>query len=104
MDRGPWCRVCWLVGLTSQQVVWDEQERQNYTAEGEAIGSVMVWSTMQEPGFNPAPFNSTDDTAATSRHLPVGCHDPYAVQRIDDDAETVWLWLRDRFLTSHTPP
>ena len=74
MWEGKFCQVCWLVSMTSQQVVWDEQERQGYTAEGEAIGSVMVWSTMGEPGFDPAPFNSTDDTAATSRWSP--CNGP----------------------------
>ena len=71
MWEGKFCQVCYLVGLTSQQVVWDEQERQDYTAEGEAIGSVMVWSVMGEPGFDPETFNSTDDTAATSVWLPI---------------------------------
>ena len=90
------CRVCYLVGLTSQQVVWDEQERQGYTAEGEAIGSVMVWSTMQEPGFDPAPFNSTDDTAATSDMLPRGCYEPYQASRIhqwDEGNDRYQRWL-----------
>ena len=75
------CRVCYLVGLTSQQVVWDEQERVGYTAEGEAIGSVIVWSTMQEPDFDPAPFNFTDDTAATAHWLPCFWVDGVRYQR-----------------------
>ena len=95
MWEGKFCQVCYLVGLTSQQVVWDEQERQGYTAEGEAIGSVMVWSVMGEPGFDPAPFNSTDDTAATSDWLPRGGAErwlaPEGLTRSEADRLELWL-------------
>lgn len=61
--------------MTSQEVIWHDQERAGLTAEGEAIGSVMVWSTMDDPDFDPVPFNSTADTAATSDWLPDGATD-----------------------------
>jgi hypothetical protein len=64
------CRVCWLVNLTSQQVIWHEQERLGYTAEGEAIGAVQVWSTLEDLDFSPEPFNSTEGTKATSTWAP----------------------------------
>ena len=65
------CRLCWLTTMTSQDVIWHEQERVDYTAEGEAIGSCEVWSTLAE--VTPsclARFNSTENTAATSEYLP----------------------------------
>jgi len=68
------CRVCWLVKMTSQQVVWDEQERIGYTAEGEALGSVIVRSTLEDPDFSPEPFNSTEGSKATSTWSP--CNGP----------------------------
>ena len=100
MWEGKFCQVCYLVGLTSQQVLWDEQERQGYTAEGEAIGSVMVWSVMGEPGFDPAPFNSTSDTAATSRWLP---HRTVVNMRSNGLHVVVHDWCRDRLTTPTLP-
>ena len=50
------------------------------------------------PAVVVADCNSTDDSPATSRMLPVGCHYPYAVQRIEDNAETVHQWLSERYL------
>jgi hypothetical protein len=87
------CRLCGLIGMTSQQVIWHEQERLNYTAEGEALGSVAVWATMSAPDFDPAPFH-TPCPHASGWWLPEGARDrPWPPLRSTSDEAGLLDWL-----------
>ena len=65
----PRCTVCDLVGMTSQQVRWADDEDRGYDAEGESINAVEHWVALDEAGADPSfrdRCNSVLETRATS--------------------------------------
>jgi hypothetical protein len=70
----PRCTICDLVGMTSQQVRWSDDEDRGYDAEGESINAVEHWMALDHLREDPSFLdhcNSVLETRATSHWEPL---------------------------------
>ena len=96
-DDSVYCRLCRIVGMTSQQVRWHDDEERGYDIEGVSINALLYdeW-----PSRSIVICNDTTNSPATSTWLPANVRDMRIMTSTDgedtEDHLDVWLDLATR--------